>query len=113
MKVIVFDDSRKRRNELVDLLRKKRIDATALYCSNDFISAAEKNKFDVLLLDLESWNRGKSIYNRFGIARRLESLPVVFYNAPVNFSVLNERPRHPKDRILFKPTEADAIVASI
>jgi CheY-like chemotaxis protein len=113
MKVLVFDDGRKRRTELVDALQKKKCDVTAHYSSNDLIAAVEKNKFDVLLLDMESWNRGKSVYERFGMARRLESQPIVFYNAALNFSILNDRPRHAKDRILFKPTGVDAIVMSL
>jgi DNA-binding response OmpR family regulator len=113
MKVIVLDDTRQRQRGLVDALHKKRVEVTGYYGSNDFINAVEKNKFDFLLLDMESWNRGKSIYSRFRIAKRIEIMPIVFYNAPENFSVLPDRPRHPKDRILFKPTEAEAVVASL
>jgi DNA-binding NtrC family response regulator len=112
MKILILDGGRKRRNQLSDALQKKRFEITALYSSNEFISAIEKGSFDLLLLDLGSWNRSKAIYNRFGIARRIESLPIVFYNAPLNFSILNDRPRHAKDRILFKPTEVDAVVMS-
>ena len=113
MKVVILDDTRKRRSELVDFLHKKRAEVTALYGSNEFIDAIDKNKFDLLLLDMESWIRGKSVYSRFGISKRLEALPIVFYNAPANFSVLQERPRHPKDRILPKPTEVETIIAII
>jgi DNA-binding NtrC family response regulator len=113
MKVVILDDTKKRRSDLADALHKKRVEVTTYYGSNDFINAIEKNKFDLLLLDMESWNRGKSIYTRFGTAKRLENLPIVFYNAPANFSVLYDRPRHLKDRILPKPTEADAVVASL
>ena len=113
MKVVIFDDTRKRRSELTDTLHKKRIEVTSFYGSNDFIDVLEKNKSDFLLLDMESWSRGKSIYNRFGIAKKLETIPIIFYNAPANFTVLNERSRHPKDRILFKQTEVAAVVASL
>ncbi len=113
MKILILDDTRNRRNQLADALQKKRFEITACYASNDFITIIEKNKFDMLLLDMESWNRGKSIYNYFGIARRLEKLPIVFYNAAANSSALNDRPRHAKDRFLFKPTEADAVIAAL
>jgi PleD family two-component response regulator len=114
MKMIILDDTRNRRNALVNALQKKRIDAAAFYSSNDFITAVEKNKFDLLLLDMESWNRGKAVYNYFRIAKRLlEKLPILFYNADAAFSVLNDRPRHAKDRILCKPTETETVMASL
>jgi len=62
---------------------------------------------------MESWNKGKAIFSRFGIAKKLETLPILFYNASMNFSILHDRPRHGKDRILFKPTEVNAIVENI
>jgi DNA-binding NtrC family response regulator len=113
MKILILDDTRKRRNQLTDALQKKRFEPTACYSTNEFISSLDKHKFDVVLLDMDSWNRGKSVYNYLGLAKRLENLPIVFYNAGMNFSILNDRPRHGKDRILFKPTEADAIINSL
>jgi len=113
MKILLLDDTRPRRNELVDALQKKRYEVTACYSTNDFMNAVEKHKADAILLDMESWYRGSAVYNFFGIAKRLESTPIVFYNANMNFSILNDRPRHAKDRILFKPSEADAILGSL
>jgi DNA-binding NtrC family response regulator len=113
MKILLLDDFRTRRNALVEALQKKKYETTACYASNEFIVAIEKHKFDLLLLDLESWNRGKSIYNQFAMAKKLENLPILFYNANMNFSMLNDRARHQKDRILFKPTEVDAIMTSL
>lgn len=113
MKIIILDDARVRRNDLTDKLRKKRNEVTPIYGSNDFIDALEKSKCDLLLLDMESWSRGKPIYERFGIAKKLENTPILFYNTPASFSALDERSRHPKDRILVKPTEADAVIAAL
>jgi DNA-binding NtrC family response regulator len=113
MKILILDDTRKRRSQLAETLQKKRFEVSACYSSNDFVSALDKQKFDVLLLEMDSWNRGKSIYTYLGLAKRLENLPIVFYNASMNFSILNDRPRHAKDRILFKPTDVDAIVNSL
>jgi ActR/RegA family two-component response regulator len=113
MKILILDDARTRRNELADKLRKKRNEVTPIYGSNDFIDAVEKSKCDFLVLDVESWSRGSPIYERFGIAKKLEKTPILFYNAPANFSTLGERSKHPKDRVLAKPTEADAIIAAL
>ena len=113
MKILLLDDFRTRRNSLVDALQKKRYEVTPCFSSNEFIVSVDKQKFDLLLLDMESWNRGKSIYHRFATAKKLENVPILFYNANMNFSMLNDRARHQKDRILFKPTEVDAIISSL
>jgi len=110
MKIVLLDDTRATRTQLTDALQKKKFEVTACFSSNDFITAIDKGKCDLLLVDAESWSRGRSIYNYFGIAKKLEAIPIVFYNANPNFSVLEDRPRHAKDHILFKPTETEAVV---
>jgi DNA-binding response OmpR family regulator len=113
MKILILDDWRTRRNELTDKLRKKRDEITALCSSNDLVDTVDKVKYDIALLDLESWNRGKPIYNRFGTAKKLEKTPIIFYNAPSNFTALDNRHNHSKDRVLPKPTETDAVIAGL
>jgi len=113
MKILLLDDTRKRRNELVDAMQKKHYEVEACYSSNNFMQAIDKQKVNLVLIDMDSWNKSKAIFSRFGIAKKLETLPILFYNASMNFSILHDRPRHGKDRILFKPTEVDAIVANI
>ncbi|MBN2037416.1 MAG: response regulator [Chitinispirillaceae bacterium] len=113
MKILLLDDTRKRRNKLVEVLQKKKYDVIPCYSSNDFMQSIEKQKVGMVLLNLDSWRKGAAIYNCFGIAKKLENLPILFYNASMDFSILHDRPRHGKDRILFKPTEVDAIVANI
>jgi DNA-binding NtrC family response regulator len=113
MKILLLDDTRKRRNQLVEVLQKKKYDVIACYSSNSFMQSIEKQKINLILLNLDSWQKGAAMYTYFGIAKRLENLPILFYNASMDFSILHDRPRHGKDRILFKPTEVDAIVANI
>jgi DNA-binding NtrC family response regulator len=113
MKILLLDDTKPRRNQLVDALQKKRYEVTSCYGTNDFVNAVEKHKADMILLDMESWYRGRAIYDYLNLAKRLENLPILFYNAHMNFSILNNRPRHAKDRILFKPSEVDAILGSL
>jgi DNA-binding NtrC family response regulator len=113
MKILLLDDTRKRRNQLIEAMQNKRYEPVACYSSNDFMQAIEKHKFNLVLIDMDSWNKGLPLYSYLGIAKKLEILPILFYNASMNFSILHDRPRHGKDRILFKPTEVDAIVANI
>ncbi|MBN1127523.1 MAG: hypothetical protein JXA71_00950 [Chitinispirillaceae bacterium] len=113
MKILLLDDTRKRRTGLVEAMQKKHYEPVACFSTNDFMQAVEKQKVSLVLLDMDSWNKGLPIYTYFKIAKKLETLPILFYNASMNFSILHDRPRHGKDRILFKPTEVDAIVANI
>jgi PleD family two-component response regulator len=113
VKILILDSARTRRKELVEALRTKRSDVTPIHCSNEFIEAVEKGKYDLLLMDMKAWYRGRPIYERFGIAKKLESTPVLFYNAPPSFTALEGRSKHAKDRILPLPTETAAIVASV
>jgi DNA-binding response OmpR family regulator len=113
MKILILDGTRTRRNELADTLRTKRSEVTPISGSNAFIEAVEKGKYDLLLIDMTSWCRGRPIYERFGIAKRLEKTPILFYNAPPKFLVLEGRSKHVKDRILPLPTEIAAVVASV
>lgn len=112
MKVLIHDDSKKRRSIISGLLEKKRYEVTACNKSNDFINSLEK-KIDVLLLDVDSWKRGKALYNYLGIPRKLSSIPIIFYNAPTEFSAIESRQRHEKDRILPKPLNPENLIASI
>lgn len=113
MKILLLDDTRKRRNELAEAIGKKHFELIACYSANEFMQSIEKQKVNIVLLDMDSWTKNRAIFLRFGVAKRLETLPILFYNASMNFSILHDRPRHGKDRILFKPTEVDAIVANI
>ena len=112
MKILVLDENKTRRIRLTEILEKKRHEVTACSQSNAFITAIEKN-FDTLLLDVESWNRGRAIYHYLGIGRRLAGRPIIFYNAPPEFSAIGHRPRNPKDKILVQPSEVEAIVAGL
>ncbi|MCU0608253.1 MAG: response regulator [Chitinispirillaceae bacterium] len=113
MKIVILDDTRKSRTALTDALSKKKKDVADCFSSNEFINAIEKGKIDLILMDMESWTKGRSIYNYFSIAKKLEDVPVLFYNAAPNFSVLEDRPRHAKDQILFKPTETVAVITCV
>ncbi|MBN2188361.1 MAG: response regulator [Chitinispirillaceae bacterium] len=113
MKLLILDDKRGRRKELSDALQTKRSDVKMIHGSNEFIEAVEKGTYDLLLMDMKAWYRGRPIYERFGIAKKLANTPVLFYDAPPTFTALEGRSRHAKDRILPLPTETASIVASV
>jgi DNA-binding response OmpR family regulator len=113
MKILILDSARTRRKELAEKLRTRRSEVTLAHVSNDFIEAVEKGRYDLLLLDMKTWCRGKPLYERFGIAKKFENTPVLFYNTPSTFTALEGRSRHARDRILLHPTETAAVVAAL
>ena len=110
MKVMLLDESRKRAAQIAEAVGNGKHTLVSCGNSNEFMTALGETSADKLLLDVESWNNGKAIYRYFDVSRSLEDMPVVFYNAPEEFAGIPDRPKHSKDHILTKPTEADSIV---
>jgi|GEM_PF-758309 len=109
MKIIIMDDTRKRRDELKQAIEKHYKNVLAFYSSNDFISSIDESIPDLILLDMETWKKGKSIYNYLKIGKKLENTPVILYNAEEDMYFVQDRSRHEKDRVLQKPTDVGTI----
>jgi len=113
MKLVVMDDSRKRNNQLSELLRRKKHLVVSCGGSGEFMEALEKSSVDRILLNVDTWQRGNAIYKYFGVAKRLSGVPVVFYNAPENFINISARERNEADRVLTKPVEPEAVAEAV
>ena len=113
MKVIVMDESRKRNAQIANLLQRRKHQVTLCTGTNDFLGALGTVKVDRVLLNIDTWQRGNSVYKYFATANKLSSTPIVFYNAPENFSNLSARERNEEDRVLTKPVEAEAVVEAL
>jgi DNA-binding response OmpR family regulator len=113
MKLIIHDESRKRQVQLSDKLRQRNHEVIPAYSSGDLMERVQEQNPDMLLVDVSSWLRGRVIYNYFRFPEKLSSIPVIFFNAPENFSGLYNRARNDKDRVLSKPVDIDAIVDSV
>ncbi len=113
MDIIVLDGLKTRRNELTALLEKNRHKVVSCSSSNDFMTAVSSSTPTHVCVDVESWHQGRAMYSYFDIGKKLEAVPVVFYNAPQNFTALPDRPRNEKDYVLTKPTEVEAIAEAL
>lgn len=113
MRVLILDESRKRLHQLQEILSSKRHEVYKCENTNDFMRLINEEKPDRLLLDMESWIRGRMIYSYFRFHRKLEGLPILFYNAPESFVALGGRRRHDLDRVLYKPADIEAIVEAV
>jgi CheY-like chemotaxis protein len=113
MKVLLMDDVRARRNHIKDAVSKLYHNVTDCFSSNDFIAAVEGSNLDLILLDMDTWRKGRSIYNYFRIGKKLENLPILLYNADEDTYFIQDRARHEKDRVLSKPSEIDAIIEAL
>jgi DNA-binding NtrC family response regulator len=113
MKILVMDDVKSRKSQIAESLEKSKHKVMQCSGSNEFLTAMEEQSLNLICLDFDTWNHGRSIYNYFKIPKRIEQMPLIIYNTPANFSAFNNRPRHDKDRILTKPSEPKAIVDAV
>ncbi|MBD3344114.1 MAG: response regulator [Chitinivibrionales bacterium] len=113
MEILVFDESRKTRDALTDSLGKKNTNVTCCSSSNDFMTTMQETSPDRILLDVTTWRKGTAIYNYFNFAPRLNKIPVVFFNAPENFSSIQGRESHEQDRILREPTDIQDLISVV
>ncbi|MFP4162697.1 MAG: hypothetical protein ACLFQB_03010 [Chitinispirillaceae bacterium] len=113
MKVLVLDDGHKRVAQMLEEMEKKNIEAVDCSTSNCFLDSLNTSQFDSLLMNVETWEKGRSIYEYFGINQKLENTPIVFYNADETFSSLNNRTPHDRDQVLYKPSDVDSVVGAL
>jgi hypothetical protein len=113
MKVLIVDDQQKRATQLAELVRSRKVDAVVCCGSNEFMDALQGGSARAMLLDMETWRKGRSVYGYFGVARKLVDVPVVFYNAPEGFTALPDRPRLDKDTVLPTTATVETIAESL
>lgn len=113
MKVLVVDETQARATELSELLRQKKHDVVTCGGTCQFLDAIQTKGTKAILLDTDSWQKGRAMLEYFDIAPRLADIPFVFYNAPEDFSELQNRPRLDKDVVLPKSATVDAIAESL
>jgi DNA-binding NarL/FixJ family response regulator len=110
MEIVILDELKSRRAAIAESLEKNRYKVVQCATSNEFMNAVTTMSPGHFLIDVDSWHHGRSVYSYFQIGKKIERFPVLFYNAPQNFSAVSDRIRHEKDYILPKPSEVDAIV---
>ena len=110
MRILVLDETGKQPRDIVELLYKRKHDAVLCAGSNDFITEVSGKAPQHICLNVESWNHGKAIYNYLGITRKIENIPITFYNAPEEFNGLPNRPQHKNDEIIRENAEPQLIV---
>jgi DNA-binding NarL/FixJ family response regulator len=111
MKIVIMDDTRQRRAQLKEAIEKQHKNVQDFYSSNDFITSIDESAPDLILLDMETWRKGKSIYNYLRLGKKLENTPIIQYNnSEEDTYFIQDRIRHEKDRVLPKPTEVGTIV---
>jgi FixJ family two-component response regulator len=109
MEVLILDDLKSRKTKLVEMIEKRMYKVVQCGTSNDFLSAVDHSLPGLILLDFDTWHRGRSINAYFQTGKKIEHVPVVFYNTPPNFVALSDRNRHEKDFVLQKPPEVDSV----
>jgi chemosensory pili system protein ChpA (sensor histidine kinase/response regulator) len=113
MKILLIDDTSARRTMIKEAIEKHNHSVVECHYSNDFLTVLEENVPELVVLDMETWKRGKSIYNYFRVGKKLENVPIILYNAEEDTYFIQDRTRNDKDRILSKPTDIETIIDAI
>jgi DNA-binding response OmpR family regulator len=108
MRIIVLDESKKRTNQIVEFLQRKKYDYVCCSQSSEFVEAVTEKKADKILVEYDAWRHGRAIYNYLDFTRKMEDVPVVCYNAPESFTALNNRKKHSDDRVVYQMTEDES-----
>jgi hypothetical protein len=108
MKVIVLDGGHRQSASIREAFSRKNIDAVVCSSSNEFLTAlSNTSKYDSVYINAEAWNRGRSIYDYFGIGPKLEDKPAVIYNADEKFAPISDRKPNEQDRVFHKPSDVE------
>jgi hypothetical protein len=117
MKVLVLDNGRNQAGPIREAFSGKKIDAVVCSTSNEFmaaVTAPNASKYEMVYINVETWKRGRCIYDYFGAWQRFESKPIVFYNADENFpGIVGQRKPGEKDRVLLKPSDIEAAIDAV
>ena len=99
MKVLVLDDEYKKNPKVREALDSKKLDAALCSLSNEFLTAVNSAEFDTLFINADTWSKGRAIYDYFDIAKKIETKPVVFYNADQKFAGIKNRRPNDRDKV--------------
>jgi len=113
MKIIVMDEARKKNMQICEILQRKKHTVVSCMNSASFLDALEESMPDRVVLNVETWQRGRAMFKYFDIPKKLGPVPIVFYNVPENFVNINLREKNEADRVIQNPAEPEAIAAAI
>lgn len=114
MKVLLLENSRKKRIALHEELEEKKVKVTSCSSSDSFLSLVSEDKgFDKIVMNEEFWDKGRSIYSYFNVASKLADIPLITYNANENFSNICDRAANSSDQILHKPVDNSLIIEAV
>ena len=113
MEIVILDELKSRRTAIAESLEKNRYKVIQCGTSSEFMNSVNTVSGGHYCIDVDSWHHGRSLYAYFQIGKRMERIPVLFYNAPQNFTAVGDRARHEKDYVLQMPSEVNAIVDAI
>lgn len=113
MKIVILDESNKRTAEINDLLQDKGHEVQICSGTGEFMEFIELSEPDKILMDVEAWQHGTAIYSYFNFIKRLENIPIIFYNAPENFATITNRSLIENDKIINSPIEIDTIIQEV
>jgi two-component SAPR family response regulator len=113
VKIVVLEESNKRKSKLQEMLQDKGHEVTSCSATSEFMELLEMSEPDKIVMNVEAWQHGNAIFSYFNFVKRLETIPIVFYNASENFSNITNRTHIENDKILNSPIDIDSILQEV
>lgn len=113
MNIVILDEYKKRMLQLSEILEQKGFKVKKCSCSGEFMDTVSECGPDALILDTESWLRGRVIYNYFNFIKKMSDYSVIFYNAPENFTGISNSISRYNEKIFKRKTDYDTIVEAL
>ena len=113
MKVVLLDETTKRRLSIAEKLESRGHVVTLCRGSGEFLEALSTQSPGKVIIDLDAWKRGSAMFRYFDICKRILGTPVVFFNAHETFTTIADRPRHDGDVVLPRSSSVEFIVDGV
>ncbi|MDG5813573.1 hypothetical protein QA601_00635 [Chitinispirillales bacterium ANBcel5] len=113
MKILLLENTRKRSEQIMEQLKDKNVEVRSCVTSNDFLETISETSFDKIVLNVEFWEKGRSMYSYFNACEKFEETPVVFYNADEEFVTICNRPKNIRDQVIHKPVNIEELVNAV
>ena len=113
MKIVILDETKKRKNAMAELLEEKGCDVVRCSASGEFMETIDSSTPDKIFIDVESWKNGRALYTYFKFGRKLCESPITFYNAPEIFNGIAERNPNQGDKVYKRYTDLAEVLGGL
>jgi len=114
MKYLVLEDKGKKKQIVSEACAKKNLNVIFCSTSSEFMTAVTASKYDTAVINVKAWGRGRAIYDYFGVGKKMDGKPVIFYNAREHLiPVIKYRNQNENDVVHNEPTDIETVMETL